>query len=130
MRFYTFGNQLPQSPQPNDPWSGVRFWLTVLLITWTLSALGLGWVINSVFIFLSLIVILPIIGIFGLQWWVKRNIITDSCPTCTASFSANRGTRFQCPSCGEILEEHNRHFVRPATPGVIDVDVQVVDEQY
>ncbi len=127
MRYYTFGN-LPNGPGGDgDRWSGVRFWLTTLLIFWTLSTIGLGWLVNSFFILIGLLTFVPIIAFFGLQWWVKRSIITAECPVCDASFTASRATQFQCPNCGEPLQEQQNKFVRITPPGTIDIDVQVVE---
>ena len=125
MRFYTFGNNLPNGS--GNGWSGLRFWLTALLIFWTLSSIGLGWLVNSVFILIGLVTFVPVIAFFGLQWWVKRSIVSAECPVCTSTFTATRSSQFQCPSCGEPLQEQQNKFVRLTPPGTIDVDVQVVD---
>jgi len=125
MRFYTFGNNLPNSS--GNGWSGLRFWLTALLIFWTLSSIGLGWLVNSFFILIGLVTFVPVIAFFGLQWWVKRSIVSADCPVCSSTFTATRSSQFQCPSCGEPLQEQQNKFVRMTPPGTIDVDVQVVD---
>jgi hypothetical protein len=125
MRFYTFGNNLPNSS--GNGWSGLRFWLTALLIFWTLSSIGLGWLVNSFFILIGLVTFVPVIAFFGLQWWVKRSIVSADCPVCRSTFTATRSSQFQCPSCGEPLQEQQNKFVRMTPPGTIDVDVQVVD---
>ena len=125
MRFYTFGNNLPNGS--GNGWSGLRFWLTALLIFWTLSSIGLGWLVNSFFILIGLVTFVPVIAFFGLQWWVKRSIVSADCPVCSSTFTATRSSQFQCPSCGEPLQEEQNKFVRLTPPGTIDVDVQVVD---
>ena len=125
MRFYTFGNNLPNGS--GNGWSGLRFWLTALLIFWTLSSIGLGWLVNSFFILIGLVTFVPVIAFFGLQWWVKRSIVSADCPVCSSTFTATRSSQFQCPSCGEPLQEQQNKFVRLTPPGTIDVDVQVVD---
>jgi hypothetical protein len=127
MKYYTFGNKFPNGSGDGDRWSGVRFWLTTLLIFWTLSTIGLGWLVNSFFILIGLIIFVPVIGFLGLQWWVKRSIVTADCPVCSSSFTATRSGQFQCPSCGESLQEIQNKFVRITPSGTIDIDVQVVD---
>ncbi|MDX2254396.1 MAG: hypothetical protein NW214_02670 [Pseudanabaenaceae cyanobacterium bins.39] len=125
MKYYQFGtfNEVTSS----DRWSGVRFWLTALLIGWTLSAIGLGWLVNSFFVLIGLVMIAPIIAFVGLQWWIKRSIITADCPVCNSTFTASRGSQFNCPSCGEPLQEQSNKFTRITPPGTIDIDVQVMD---
>ena len=125
MKFYTFGNNLPNGS--GNGWSGLRFWLTALLIFWTLSSIGLGWLVNSFFILIGLVTFVPVIAFFGLQWWVKKSIVSADCPVCNSTFTATRSSQFQCPSCGEPLQEQQNKFVRLTPPGTIDVDVQVVD---
>ena len=125
MRFYTFGNNLPNGS--GNGWSGLRFWLTALLIFWTLSSIGLGWLVKSFFVLIGLVAFVPVIAFFGLQWWVKRSIVSADCPVCSSTFTATRSSQFQCPSCGEPLQEQQNKFVRLTPPGTIDVDVQVVD---
>jgi len=126
MKFYTFGNNLPNGGS-GDRWSGVRFWLTTLLVFWAFSTIGLGWLVNSFFILIGLITIVPVIGFFGLQWWIKRSIVSADCPVCEATFNASRSSQFQCPNCGEPLQEQQNKFVRLTPPGTIDIDVQVVE---
>jgi tRNA(Ile2) C34 agmatinyltransferase TiaS len=63
----------------------------------------------------------------GLQWWIKRIIVTADCPICDTTFNASRASQFQCPNCGEPLQEQQNKFVRLTPPGTIDVDVQVVE---
>ncbi|TYQ27966.1 hypothetical protein PseudUWO310_14835 [Pseudanabaena sp. UWO310] len=127
MKYYTFGNNFPSGGGGDDRWSGVRFWLTALLIFWTLSTIGLGWLVNSFFILIGLVTFVPVIAFFGLQWWIKRSIVTSDCPVCDATFNASRSSQFQCPNCGEPLQEQQNKFVRLSPPGTIDIDVQVVD---
>lgn len=127
MKYYTFGNNFPNGGGDGDRWSGVRFWLTTLLVFWTFSAIGLGWLVNSFFILIGLLIFVPVIGFFGLQWWVKRSIVTADCPVCSSTFTASKSSQFQCPSCGEPLQEQQKKFVRITPAGTIDIDVQVID---
>jgi predicted RNA-binding Zn-ribbon protein involved in translation (DUF1610 family) len=123
MRFYTLGG----GGNNGDPWSGLRFWLTVFLVVWGLSYLGLGWLVDSFFILMTLAIVAPIVTIFVLQWWVKRSIITSECPVCGHASMAQRNSQFNCPSCGEVLQVEKQKFVRFTPPGTIDVEVQTVD---
>jgi predicted RNA-binding Zn-ribbon protein involved in translation (DUF1610 family) len=123
MRFYTFGN----GGGNEDRFAGLRFWLTVLLVIWGLSALGLGWLVDSLFILIAIATVAPIVAFFGLQWWVKRSIITSECPVCGHVSMASRNSQFNCPSCGELLQVEKQKFVRFTPPGTIDVEVQAVD---
>jgi predicted RNA-binding Zn-ribbon protein involved in translation (DUF1610 family) len=123
MRFYTLGG----GGNNGDPWSGLRFWLTVFLVVWGLSYLGLGWIVDSFFILMTLAIVTPIVTVFALQWWVKRSVVTSECPVCAHTSIAARNSQFNCPSCGELLQVDKQKFVRFTPPGTIDVEVQTVD---
>lgn len=123
MRFYTFPN-----PQNNDPYGGLRFWLTTFLVIWGLGVLGLGWIFNAILILIGILVTLPIIGAIALQWWLNRRVVTSSCPVCEHTSSATLGSEFYCPSCGEPLQIAKRKFVRISQPGTIDIEVQTITD--
>jgi hypothetical protein len=123
MKFYTFSN----GGNGGDRSRGIRFWLTTILVIWGLSFLGLGWIINSVFILIGVLIAIPIIGAIALQWWISRSLVTSSCPVCQHTSTATVNSQFYCPSCGEPLQIESRKFTRIATPGTIDVEVQTVE---
>ena len=103
--------------------SGLGFWLVLLIGFWLLGAIGLGWLVNSILILFGLILLAPIVIFIGFRWWFQRNLVQDSCPVCSYEFAALNHNTVTCPSCGETLEVENKHFVRVTPPGTIDVDV-------
>ena len=108
--------------------SGLGCWLTIIAFAMLLSAVGLGWIINGFLILFLLLLFVPVIAFFALQWWLKRNFIQDSCPVCSYEFTGLKNNQFQCPNCGEPLEVESGKFTRITPPGTIDVeavDVQV-----
>ncbi len=123
MKFYTFKT----NNQSGDRFSGLRFWLTTFLVIWGLSTLGLGWIVNSVFILVGIIIAIPIVGAIAIQLWLSRAIVTDNCPICEHNFTATLNSEFYCPSCGEPLQIEKRKFVRLTPPGTIDIEVQTID---
>ncbi|AFY70227.1 hypothetical protein Pse7367_1952 [Thalassoporum mexicanum PCC 7367] len=125
MKFYRFGNS-GSNPYGNG-FGGLRFLITAFLVIWGLSAIGLGWLVNSIFILIGIITIAPIIALVGFQWWLKRSLVTADCPVCQFRATAAKGSEFNCPSCGEPLEAKDQQFVRLTPPGTIDVEVQAID---
>ena len=101
--------------------SGISNWLIILGIAWLLGSIGLGWVVKSILILISLLLLAPAIAFFGLRWWLNRNLIQDSCPVCSYEFPALNQTQCQCPNCGEPLKIEEGHFKRMTPPGTIDV---------
>jgi hypothetical protein len=104
--------------------AGVRRILWLLLIVWVLGATSLGkFVFESVLFVIVLLTLVPVVGFFGLQWWVKSNLVQDACPVCHTEFSGLNGQSTQCPNCGEGVQVTAGKFKRMAEPGVIDVEV-------
>lgn len=102
--------------------------LMPFFILWILGAIGLGWLVKSLFILLGLILLAPVLLILGLQWWVRRNLVQGQCPVCSYEMMGLKNAELQCPSCGEPLRVTEGQFTRLAPPGTIDVDVvDVVD---
>lgn len=103
--------------------SGLGCLLNLLLLAILLVSVGLGWLVNGFLILLGVIVITPVIGLWVLRWWVKRNLVEDQCPVCSYEFTGFNGVDTRCPSCGEALEIEAGKFKRVTPPGTIDVDV-------
>ncbi|BAQ63485.1 hypothetical protein [Geminocystis sp. NIES-3709] len=102
--------------------SGFGCLLTFVIVSLVLGSIGLQWVVNGFLIFIALLIITPIIGIWGFRWWLKRNLIEDECPVCNYSFTALNNTDCRCPNCGELLRVENHQFIREIPPGTIEVD--------
>ncbi len=114
--------------------SGLRFWLVLFAVIWLLGAIGLGWLVKSVFILLGLLILAPILGFLGFRWWLKRNLVSDQCPVCRNEVAGINGVDMRCPSCGEPLHIDKGHFQRVTPPGTVDVEaidvsVKQIEEQ-
>lgn len=101
--------------------SGVGNWLTLLVIIWLLGTIGLGWLVKSFLILLGLALIAPAIAFLGVRWWLTRNLIQDRCPVCSYEITALNQQQLPCPSCGEPLKVEQGHLERLTPPGTIDV---------
>ena len=99
----------------------LRPWLTFLVIVWLLASFGLGWLVNSLLIVISLMLILPVIAIIWFRWWVKSKLVANPCPVCGYQLTGLDNTQLQCISCGEQLVIRNGIFQRFAPEGTIDI---------
>lgn len=99
----------------------LRFWFSVLLVTWLLGLLGLGWLVQSFLVLFLILMLTPVLLFAGLQLWFRWKLVTAACPVCGFEFSSLNNTQTQCPACGEILMVRDRQFQRLAPPGTIDV---------
>ncbi|NJO43954.1 MAG: hypothetical protein HC769_33815 [Cyanobacteria bacterium CRU_2_1] len=102
--------------------SGIRFWLSLLLIILVLSSIGLGWLVKLSFIVIGLLLITPIAGLLVFRWWLQRNWIVDQCPVCGFESPGINGTQVRCPNCGEPLRVEKGRFYRLTPPGTVDVE--------
>lgn len=102
--------------------SGFGCLLTLVIGSLILGSIGLQWVVNGFLIFIALLIITPIIAIWGFSWWLKRNLIQDECPVCNYSFTGLKTAQFNCPNCGELLRVNHNKFMRETPDGTIEVD--------
>lgn len=109
--------------------SGLGCWLSAILIAFLLGSIGLGWIVNGFLILVAFLLIAPVIAFWGLQWWLKRNLVQDSCPSCSYEFTGFKNAEFKCPNCGEPLKVEAGSFRRLTPPGTIDVEAVEVSAQ-
>ena len=99
----------------------VSNWLVLLLIACVSVSVGLGWVVKSILILVAFLLLTPVVAFFGLQWWLKRNLVEGNCPVCQYELTALNQTQCQCSNCGEPLKVEQGIFSRLTPPGTIDV---------
>lgn len=102
--------------------SGLSFWITLIAIVWLLGAIGLGWLVKSLFILIGFILIAPVVAFFGLRWWLQRNLVQANCPVCGYEVAGINGLDMRCPSCTEPLKIEKGQIHRMTPPGTVDVD--------
>jgi hypothetical protein len=100
--------------------AGVRQVLWLVLIFWLLSVGG-GFLLRSFVFILGLLIVTPVVGFVGLQWWLRTNLVQGTCPVCQHEFAGFKGQPIDCPSCGTSLQVVNQQFQRAAQDGVIDI---------
>jgi predicted RNA-binding Zn-ribbon protein involved in translation (DUF1610 family) len=109
--------------------SGLGCWLSAILIALLLGSVGLGWIVNGFLLLVAFLAIAPVLAFWGLQWWLKRNLVQDSCPVCSYEFTGFKNAEFKCPNCGEPLKVESGNFRRLTPPGTIDVEAVEVSAQ-
>ena len=108
--------------------SGLGCWLTVFGVVWLLGAVGLGWLIKSIAVLMGLIILAPIIGFFGFRWWLNRNLVSGTCPVCSAPVTGLKDIQTPCLNCGTPLRGTSEGFQRATPEGTVEVSAVEVDE--
>jgi hypothetical protein len=111
---------LNQSINQSALGAGFRQIVWIVLILSVLGTAG-GFIFKALSVLFVLFVIVPVVGFFGLQWWLRSQLVTDECPVCHHGFSGLAGQVAECPSCGEALQIATDGFKRAAQDGVIDI---------
>lgn len=104
-------------------------WLVLIGVVWLLGSLGLGWLVKSVVILFGLLLIAPVIGFWGLRWWLRRNLVESPCPVCGNALVGLEGQEIRCPSCQEPVKAEGKLFQRLTPPGTVDIDAVEVNVQ-
>lgn len=106
---------------------GLGCWLFILGTIWLLGAIGIGGIIKSIFALVLFVVLAPVLAFLALQFWIKRNLVSGSCPVCEQSLTGLKNSKMPCLNCGTELSVTAEGFERFATDGIIDI--QAVDIQ-
>ena len=101
---------------------GLGCWVSIILAIFILTSVGLSWLVNGLLLFVLLLLVAPIIALWGIKWWLGRKLTQAQCPVCSYEFTGFKNTEFNCPSCGEALKVEAAKFIRITPPGTIDVD--------
>ncbi len=97
-------------------------WLILLGLVLLSGTTAFKWLADGFLILLAIVIILPIVGWFGLQWWLRRNVVEAPCPVCGYEFTGFQGANCVCPSCNEPLQVEQGQFKRFTPAGTIDVE--------
>ncbi|MEN9206877.1 MAG: hypothetical protein Q6L50_02350 [Gloeomargarita sp. GMQP_bins_120] len=108
--------------------TGWRFWLGWLILLLLLGNLGLQGLVRGLVVLLVFFIVAPPLLLWGLRWWVRRQIAVGPCPVCSTSLQGWNQTQTQCPHCGERLQVKNGQFQRLTPPGTVEVEAVEVPE--
>lgn len=116
-----------RSRQVQLNFSGMGCWLTLAIGFGLITTVGIGWLLKSLLVLVVLLVTLPVLLIFGAQFWLKRNLVEGPCPSCSQPLTGFKPIALTCPNCGVALQARDGSFVRVTPEGTIDVDVVDVE---
>ena len=100
---------------------GLNAGFTLFFILLIVGAIAPDWLVNGVLILIALAFLTPILGFFGFQWWLQRNLVQENCPVCNYAIQGVQGMQVQCPNCGEVLKGKAGGYDRVTPPGTVEV---------
>ena len=85
---------------------------------------------DSFLILFAIISVVPVLAMVGFRWWVSRQIVEGTCPSCGATVTGLRGQTFQCTVCGTTMqgEKSGNFFVKDPSKATIDIDAKEIDD--
>ena len=107
--------------------SGMGCWLTLAIGFLLMTTVGLGWLLKSLLVIIALLFFIPIVLIFVGQFWLRRNLVEGTCPSCSQPLTGFKPIQLSCPNCGVALQVRDGAFVRITPEDTIDVDVVDVE---
>lgn len=72
-------------------------------LIWLIITGRAGWIFDSFLYLLLFFSVVPIVGVLVLRWWLNRQLVHGSCPSCGAPVSGLKNQSFQCMSCGAVI---------------------------
>ena len=84
--------------------SGLGCWLTLFVGLWLITTVGLGWILKSIAVLFLVSLILPVLLFIGIRFWLSRNWVQGSCPSCSQPLAGVKSMQLSCPSCGVRLD--------------------------
>lgn len=98
---------------------------------WLLISGQIGWILQSFFFLLFMCSVVPVLGILVLRFWLNRQLVQGSCPSCGAPVTGLKGRSFQCMSCGTWIQNDgggpDNFSVGDPSTATIDIDAKRID---
>ncbi len=98
-------------------------------LIWLVLTGRIGWIFDSFLYLLLFFSVAPIVGVIALRWWLNRQLVQGTCPSCGARVAGLRNQPFQCISCGQMVRGENGgdFSVNDPASATIDIDAKTVD---
>lgn len=98
-------------------------------LIWLVITGRIGWIFDSFLYLLLFFSVVPIVGVLVLRWWLNRQLVQGTCPSCGSAVTGLKNQPFQCMNCGQVVRGENRgdFSVNDPTSATIDIDAKRID---
>lgn len=99
-------------------------------LVWLVVTGRIGVLFDSFLILFAIVTIVPVIALLGFRWWINRQVVRGTCPSCGANVTSLRGQTFQCTSCGSTMQDEDRgnFSVKDPSSATIDIDAKEISD--
>ena len=99
-------------------------------LIWLVLTGRIGVLFDSFLILFAIVTIVPVIALLGFRWWINRQVVRGTCPSCGATVTSLRGQTFQCTSWGNTMqdEESGNFSVKDPSSATIDIDAKEISD--
>lgn len=99
------------------------------LLFWLIFTGRIGIIFDSFLILFGVMTIVPVLAILGFRWWINRQLVQGTCPSCGTSVTGLRGQAFKCTVCGRPVQGENtgNFSVKDPSSATIDIDAKEIN---
>lgn len=99
-------------------------------LVWLVITGRIGFIFDSFLVLFAFVTIVPVLAVLGFRWWLSRQLVQGTCPSCGSVVTGLKGQSFPCTVCGNTVQgETTGNFsVKDPTSATIDIDAKEIDD--
>lgn len=89
----------------------------------------IGILFDSFLILFAILTIVPVLAVVAFRWWINRQLVQGTCPSCGADVTGLRNQPFQCMSCGNtVILEQGDFSVKDPSSATVDIEAKEIND--
>lgn len=97
-------------------------------LAWLVFTGRIGMLLDSFLVLFAVLTIVPVLAVVGFRWWINRQLVQGTCPSCGAQVTGLRNQAFKCMTCGNtVMGERGDFSVKDPSSATIDIDAKEID---
>lgn len=98
-------------------------------LAWLVLTGRIGILFDSFLILFAILTIVPVLAVVAFRWWVNRQLVQGTCPSCGADVTGLRNQPFQCMSCGNtVILEQGDFSVKDPSSATVDIEAKEIHD--
>lgn len=110
-----------------SPSGQVALWIGLV---WLVLTGRIGFIFDSFLFLFAFVTIVPVLAVLAFRWWLSRQLVQGTCPSCGASVTGLKGQNFPCAVCGNTVQgdPSGSFSVKDPATATIDIDATEIDD--